>query len=257
MIGSNLLIIFALFWIPGSGYGIKVCFSDKTMFPIFNYPGTERSRLPGTYMELLREVEKELEMSFQYKRYTHNRCLTFLENGLVDAFLSLSFTPDRASKYSYPPKVEGYPNRNQAIEYTGYYLYLDPKSKFVWDGKIESLKSLDIGAIKGFSVVKRLEESGIKIDESRTYKALERKFKAGRINAIAGHKNVVKRVSLPLKVHGQPIFPLRYYYLVFSNKFYEANQKQVEKVWQAIADVHKSGKTDEILKRYENLDSFK
>ena len=57
---------------------------------------------PGLTLELLKMVEKQVNVQFQFKRMPWKRCLYMVENGLADAAFHASYKLDRAKYGAYP-----------------------------------------------------------------------------------------------------------------------------------------------------------
>ncbi|SMF13377.1 substrate-binding periplasmic protein [Pseudobacteriovorax antillogorgiicola] len=259
LLRCSALIGLWLSFIPAHTQGskaIKICLRDEAEFHILNEPGTEGGPFPGVYIDILKELSNELDFKYKIIRFPYVRCMKYLQAGISDAYMAISYNKDREKLYAYPPKQEQLPDPKYAVDLSGFYFYGKKDISIPWNGNLDSMKNLTIGAIKNFSIVKWLRKRGIKVDESRDYETLSRKLKLGRIQAIAGHLETGKRLDTPVTIHQPPIAPLKPYFMVFSNSFIERRPQLAQKVWEAIHQMQKNKGIENIVNRYKDKSGF-
>jgi polar amino acid transport system substrate-binding protein len=212
---------------------------------------------PGLTLELLKMVEKQVNIQFQFKRMPWKRCLYMVENGLADGTFHASYNPDRA-KYGVYPLREGELDSTRAIYKNAYVIYAKKESGVTWNGKALSNLSRPIGTQLSYAIADDLRKMGYEVKEEGSVANNLDKLVADRISAYADMETIVDNI---LRKHKpkyaavkklQPALKEKVYYLLISKGFAAKQPQLTERIWAAVRDVQKTDVYQEILKKYEN-----
>ena len=209
---------------------------------------------PGITLELLKKIEKKLDVKFIFKRVPWKRALLMIQTDNADGLFHASFKQERA-KYAVYPTLNNLPDSDKSIMSNSYFLYTKKDSKLSWDGKKFINLNGKIGITKGFSIIDTLKDPE-KIDLCSDLSTSLTKL---NLDAVQGIVNLENRVDSML-LKNKELFnnikkikkPLRTkpYYLVFSKKFYDNNKQIVEAIWSEIKNMKLNGEYNEIKTKY-------
>lgn len=188
----------------------------------------------GILAEILKKVEKRLNIKIKIVRMPWKRALSSIESGIIDGLTDISFKEERMNLGMYPMKG-GKHDKNKRAYTTRYVLYTKKDSTIKWDGKgFENLKG-NIGAPLGYSIVDDLKDKNIKVETSPSTKNDMKKLLAGRIDGVAALEyegdNIIrhdKELQKNIKKHEIPL-AVKDYYLIFSHQFYKENKNLAQK----------------------------
>ncbi|SMF01067.1 substrate-binding periplasmic protein [Pseudobacteriovorax antillogorgiicola] len=229
----------------------RICFDDQSDLKLFGQGHTSKES-SSFYTDIIARLEASQKITVRIERMPTVRCLGLMKAGHMDAMvLSYSRKRDR-DICEYPPKTGGHPDSKFAFVDDSYYLMTLPGSSVTWDGSYESIRQLNIGAIRSYSIVQVLRKKGIEVDESRDADTLLRKLTLGRLQALA--LSAGSPIFHQLKMHS-PALTHRYYYLVFSKGFFKGNTALVKAIWQDIAQLKASGELREIGEQHGLISS--
>ena len=256
-----LIAVLALFWMvmPLSAEPIfRVVYMDKENPPRILGDGTsiDWSR-PGITPALLKMVEEQVGIQFQFKRMPWKRCLYLVEKGLADATFHASYKSDR-TKYGVYPTRDGALESTRAIYKNTYALFVKKDSGVTWNGKMLSNVSRPIGTQLSFSIADDLRQRGYSVEEEGSVINNLDKLVAGRISAYADMETIVdntlrkygSKYAAIKKLH--PPLSEKVYYLLISKGFSAKHPQLTERIWEAVRDVQKMDAYQEMLKQYEN-----
>lgn len=210
---------------------------------------------PGTTIELLKLVERNLNLDIHFKRVPWKRCQFMLEMNEADGAFHASFKKARLKMGMYPMK-NGKHDPDKRLTYQAYALYKLKNSPFAWDGKKFDNPEYLIGASIGSAIIDTLKKKGAIIDEGKNVPHCMMKLLKGRITAYAeletmadaylarNHdkfKNIVK-VSSPIK--------RKPYYLMLSHKFVKKYPGLSKRIWDEIEKVRESEEFNAIFMKY-------
>lgn len=210
---------------------------------------------PGLTLEILKRVEKRLDVQFQFKRLPWKRGLYMVEHNQADGIFHASYKPAR-EKIGVYPKREGVVDPERSIFYQSYVVYKRTDSEVDYDGKAIQGVGGVVGAVAGYSVINKLKKMGHTVLESPTLKSNFSKLSSGKVDAFAGLENMsddfLHRNShafqnitkVETKISSKP------YYLLFSHGFVKRNPQLAEQIWSAAAEIKKSEEFQQLLSSY-------
>lgn len=254
-----LAFIFSFIPIVHASEEIIFAYENKEVFPYFMGDTNEvLSQMPGTSVEVLQKVAKDLDLNIKFVRYPWKRCLSLLKKGKVHAVFDASFNLERSEFASYPT-LDGSSklNSQQRIARLSYVFYKNIENSFSWDGKKTTLlKDKKIGAVLGYSIVSDLKKLNLPVKEFKTGEKALSVLQLNQISAYADLKpkidylllnkkkefNKIEQVGPPLKVKD--------YYLIFSKVFHTKNQKLASEIWSKIEELRKNGEVKSLDKKY-------
>jgi len=258
---TYLISILAFFWMvsPLSADQIfRVVYSNKENPPriLGDSTSIDWSR-PGITLELLKIVEKQVGVQFQFNRVPWKRCLYMVELEAADATFHASYKAARA-KYGVYPVRDGKLDASRSIFTTTYALYAKKGSGVRWNGKTLSNVSRPIGAQLSFAISDDLRKMGYEVEEEASVRSNLDKLAAGRISAYADLETIVDNTLGNLKPRYNDIEKLKpalrekVYYLLISKTFATKHPQLTERIWDAVRDVRQTDAYQEMLKKYQN-----
>jgi polar amino acid transport system substrate-binding protein len=212
---------------------------------------------PGITLELLKMVEKNVGLQFQFKRIPWKRCLYMVEHGLADATFHASYKPDRAI-YGLYPKKKGMLDPTRSIYKNSYVFYVQKRSGVRWDGKKLNNVSRPIGTQLSYAITDDLRKMGYDIEEEASATSNLDKLVAGRISAYADLESIVDSTLRKYKPRYETIEklhpPLREkdYYLLISKSFAQKYPQLTETIWDALRDVQLTEAYRKMLNKYKD-----
>jgi polar amino acid transport system substrate-binding protein len=234
---------------------VRLSFETKANPPRYLGEGTavEKDR-PGLTIEMLRLVEPRVGVRFELQRVPWARSLYLLESNQVDGVFHMSYLAERTRFASYPMKG-GLPDSARSIFSQAYYLYARTGTRVTWDGdRLTAAGS--IGTTRGYSVVRRLEALGVRVEQENDLPGSLRKVLAGRLDAYAELENMAANVlarhpeEMRDIVKLTPALRSEPYYLVLSKGFQAREPALAERIWDAIGDVVRSPEYRELERKY-------
>ena len=237
---------------------VKVTFGyqDSSNYPFQTGDGTHINwEQPGVAVEMLKLVEKKVNIDITFERYPWKRGLIELKSGRIDGLFSASYKPDRFKFGAYPVK-NGQIDQYRRSYYNSYFLYTINGSPISWDGKEFFNLKYGLTAVRGFSIVDDLRKKGIFVHEFNNTTKCMKLLVQGRTDGVAAlelagdfilseNKNKFGKIikaKLPLKT--------KTYYLMLSHQFIERHSELAEAIWDAIAEVRETDKMKMISKKY-------
>ena len=212
---------------------VTLCFEQQDVLPWRTEKGG------GLNFELLKMVEKRLEIHFDFQSIPWKRCLAQLKANAVDGAFAVSYKPDRRELGEYPGGQQIDAGKRMHID--SYVLIRKKGSKVDWDGK--SFRNLDgaVGFQLGYSVGDVLRAQNIEVDEgSQRADELARKLIAGRVAAAAvGGSDAHGLMNGPLapQLEQLPV-PIieKPYFLILSHGMVAARPRLAERIWRAVEE---------------------
>ena len=234
---------------------VRVSYETKANPPRYLGEGTAIDPLrPGLTVELLRMIEPRVGVRFEFQRVPWARSMYLLESNQVDAVFHGSYVEERARIAAYPMK-DGKPDTARAVFQQSYYLYARRGTRLAWDGKRLEAGG-PIGTTRGYSVVRRLQELGARVEEENDPPSSMRKVLAGRLEAFAELENMASSV---IARHGsemrdivklQPPLRTEPYYLLLSKGFQSRDPALAERIWSAIGEAVRSAEYRQLERKY-------
>jgi polar amino acid transport system substrate-binding protein len=213
---------------------ITLCLENRDVLPWRNMA------LGGLNFELLKRVEKKLDVSFQYQLLPWKRCLARLKANEVDGAFTVSYSEERQQYGIFPGAAA--PDPTLRMQSARYYLVRKKGSAIDWDGR--RLQAVDgkIGFQLGYSIGELLRELRVPIDESKdTMDTVGRKLVTGRIAAAAVFDSDLPGLlqgphGARLEMVGTPLVD-KPYYLMLSRQLVATDPALSQRIWKAVEEV--------------------
>lgn len=170
-----------------------------------------KGSIEGLGAEISYQIAKKLNIDISVELFPMKRAIDMMRKGQADVIIG-------------PYKSE---ERSLFINYSNFYFYEDPMllytlkdSHIKWDGKIESLKDLKIGVIRGWSISDQFasQKSNLNITEANITSQLFSLLKYKRVDVIIMHPRhardtfPVAELEKDYKVIGPPLAINRGYF---------------------------------------------
>mgnify|MGYP000238058945 CR=1 FL=1 len=234
---------------------VTLAYEVKSNPPYYLGKRTIDWKKPGITLEVLKRLEKKLNIKIAFERFPWARGLTMVKDSRVDGIFHASFSKERLDIGAYPMN-KGELDLSRQLMTQSYVLYKLKDSKLSWDGKnFEHLKG-SIGAVIKYSVVADLKEMNVNVEEVTTQRSNLRKLLLGRIEGVAGleamNDIIIKAYPDEFRevVKVFPPIKSKPFFLMLSHDFVKENTKLAEAIWDGIRDIRESSEYDEIAKKY-------
>ncbi len=237
-------------------FEMTLAFENKESFPYYMGDGSKLVlNKPGSSVEIIQLVAKELGIKIYWKRMPWKRCLLLMRENSIDGTFNASFKKERLKFGVYPSK-NGKIDPERRLLTVHYSFYKRKDSPIEWDGKKFINFKGEIGVVLGYSVEKDLKEKGFPVDSTLNTLANLKKLIYGRIDLIVGSrtqiesfirnnykafKNVIE-LKVPLKVKPS--------YLMLSHKFVKENPDKSDKIWDTIRKIRNTEVVQKIYDKY-------
>jgi polar amino acid transport system substrate-binding protein len=231
-------------------------------FPAFMGSGKDVSKeYPGTYIELLREVEKRVPIKLKLERYPWERCKAYLKANKVDGINS-SFKPSRQEIGVFPKGENNSVDINRRITSDNYILYARKGSPIFYDPLTGTIKNphKGVAAPLGYSIVGELKNKGVDVLENPSgVSSLMKMLAYDRVSGVIAHETQARFVlSRDPELFGSieatnPPIQKKEYYILISKEFYAQNPELSEQIWDVIGelrDIHMPRMVDQYIERF-------
>ncbi|RXJ66468.1 hypothetical protein CRV08_12680 [Halarcobacter ebronensis] len=236
---------------------INVICEDKQIYPYILEDTKIAKNSPGITIEILKSLEKELNVKFKFNRVQSLRAHKILHSNQADMLLFASYLKNREEIGVYPKNSLNELNNNLKAMDLSYVLYTLKDSNLNWDGKNFINLYGKIGATQGYSIVDFLKNNNVLVSENSSNLGDVRKLIAKRIQGFVNQESkidpylkknpkyaeVIKKIEIPIVT--------KPYFIVFSHKFYKKNSALADKIWALLADHKNNPKYKSIIKKYE------
>ena len=248
-----------LFKVSGETPEIYISTTDVENLPYVIGEGEELlPENPGVTIEILRLIEKSLDIRFVITREPWARVLFNLENNHIDGIFHASFTADR-EKIGVYPRRDGRIDTARSLFERAYVLYVKKGSPLIWDGS--SLQNLtgSVGVIRGYAIIDDLKRMNVPMEELSTPLQGMNLLLLNRIAAFAELQNSgdhilsLEREAMSDIVKLSPALQTKPYYLIFSREFYAKHTGLAERIWDEIHRLVASGEYDSIFRKYADI----
>jgi polar amino acid transport system substrate-binding protein len=216
---------------------VTLCFEAQDVRPWRTEKGG------GLNFELLKMVERRLDIHFNFQSIPWKRCLAQLKTNAVDGAFAVSYKADRRELGEYPGGQEVDTSKRMN---TDTYVVLRRKgSKVEWDGQHFSHLDGAVGFQLGYSVGEVLRAQNLEVDEgSQRADELARKLIAGRLAAAAvGGSDAAGLMRGPLapQLEQLPI-PIieKPYFLILSHALVASRPQLAADIWNAVEQARNS-----------------
>ncbi len=223
---------------------IKVGVQDTNGSPVILGEGSKLANPPGIGIDILLQVAKDLDLTFEISRRPNTRVHYEFSAGIFDASGFYSYKKEREKEGVFPRNEKGELDKTKSISRQSYYFYAPNDTTISWDGKTLSGANL-VGANSGYSIVANLKNLGIDVNEVKSIKQNLMVMAAGYTQAYAAQDAALDPIiaSYPQWSHlikVGPAIKTKEYYFMFSHSFYNQNKEIAHKVWDQISEVRLS-----------------
>ncbi|WP_409522835.1 substrate-binding periplasmic protein [Nitrincola sp. MINF-07-Sa-05] len=221
---------------------LTFCHEDQDSFPWVMKDGT------GLNLEMMRLLERELEIRIHLVALPWPRCMSFLQsNPNIDGAFASSFRPERLTVGRYPVTSEGELDSSLRLHISGYSLYRRKGTDVDWDGEQFIGLNGSIDTQSGFSIIDLLNQHGLSIDAgSNNPEAVLFKLATGRTqaaalqtfrgdNLLSSNPDIaryVEKTAIPLEE--------KPYYLMLSFGMLDTFPEFSQKIWKTMAEIRES-----------------
>ncbi len=246
LITMSVLILFFMIAVDLQGQVKELTFAceDQEDFP--NVLGSSEKinpDKPGVAIEVLRLVEKKLNVKINIKRGPWKRILEIdLKTGVVDGVFTASYKPERDAFGAFPKK-DGKIDETRRFASVTYSFYKLKNSQVNWDGTTLKNFTASIDAPRGYSIVDDLKKKGYNVEESASTNLGFKKLIANRVSLVAalettGDHFLSKTSEFNSKIEkvNPPIISKAYYFML-SNQLAQKDPVFAEKFWNAIKEI--------------------
>jgi len=234
---------------------VTLVYEVKSNPPYYLGKRTIDWKKPGITLEVLKRLEKKLNIRIAFERFPWARGLTMVKNNTVDGIFHASFLKERIEIGDYPMN-KGELDLSRQLMTQSYVLYKLKDSTLSWDGKAFEHLNGSIGAVIKYSIVDDLKQMNVNVEEVTTQRSNLRKLLLGRIEGVAGLEamnDIIIKANPDEFREVVKVFPpikSKPFFLMLSHEFVKENTKLAEAIWNAIRDIRESGEYDKIAKKY-------
>jgi polar amino acid transport system substrate-binding protein len=182
------------------------------------------------------------------------RCLREVANGTVAGAIGASYSDERAAFAVYPSTADGLLDVSRRMQSSSYSLFRVKGGNAGWDGKKFSNLVSRVVVQRGYAVVADLTKLGVLVDQSASdADTVLRMLVAGRsqLGALVTEQGEDLMAKPEFRRQFEKIDPplvVKTYYLVFGKRYYDANTRLVEELWDNLAVVRDAKDPDSLLR---------
>ncbi len=236
---------------------IRVCFEDKSVYPLYNSPGKEDSKYPGILVDFVRHISKKHGVKLSLMRRPPTACRVLMKNGAVDIYGIVSYKPEREEWAIYPKLPGGELDSGSIFKQSGYFLYSRQDRILPWDGKnLSTLKGLRLGSSDGYSINDELKKAGVTVETFKSVKAMYTRLIEKQLDGLALHAHRIdKKLNAGIRKYEMPL-KMNDYFFTFSKAFYKNHQEFCEKIWRDSVLFEDSEEGKKSMANYETIEDF-
>lgn len=220
---------------------LTFCAENKVQVPfIFGTSGSVQDDYPGLAVEMIRIASKRVSAQAAILRAPWNRCLLLLENNAVDGVFMGSFNPARGKIAAYP-MIGDQVDPSRRITTSSYSFFRRKGSSPNWDGHNFTGIEGQVGAPRGYSIVRDLKKRGLNLmeldDTAMVFEMLvSRKVDVAAVQTSAGEALVSSGVFPSIELVKPPLV-IKHYYVMLSKKLVRENKELADRFWSEIASI--------------------
>ena len=203
----------------------------------------------GSAGRLVAAAAREAGIELEFYAAPLARCRAEVKLNLVHGYPMTPYMPAVLPYVQYPMR-DGLPDAARATMRARAMLYRRSGSGVTWDGRrMQGLQGKVLVAADNIAIIEALRKAGAPMDDNGRSLAINlAKIMAGRADAVAGFEQEGARLlALPafkgkIEVLPLPLFE-QSYFMVVSKTYYAHNRVAVDAMWDAIARLNESAKT--------------
>lgn len=223
---------------------ITLCYDETAVRPWVNKVG----------VPLIKTTAALQRMELEQVGLPWLRCLRDVANGTVAGAIGASYSDERAAFAVYPSTADGQLDTSRRMQSSSYSLFRLKGTSTSWDGKQFSNLSSRVVAQRGYSVVADLTKLGVLVDQTAgDADTVLRMLIAGRsqLGALVTEQGEELMAKPEFRRQFEKLDPplvVKAYYLVFGKRYYDANTRLVEELWDRLAVVREAKDPDSLLR---------
>lgn len=215
---------------------IKICTDSNFWYP---FTFTKGGASSGLHVDIAAHALEKLGYATQFTPLPWKRCLKAAEEGSVDAVVSASFKPKRATFLHYPQDANQSKRSNYRITQVEYVVVTAAADKagFEYNGNLEDIPK-PLRAELGYSIVEDLEAKGLTVQQSPTTPENFHDLVRSKQGSVITLPEIAKFLLQSEKYQGKLILhptPIKSksYFLVFSKKS-RLPESALQEIWGQI-----------------------
>ena len=222
---------------------VTLCYDETAIRPWVNKAGAP----------LLKTTAGLKRVDFEQLGVPWQRCMRDVANGTVAGAIGASYTDERAAFAVYPSTADGQLDTSRSTQSISYSLFRVKGGKASWDGKQFMNLSSRVVVQRGYAVAADLTKLGVLVDQTANdAEAVLRTVMAGRsqLGALLTEQGDELMNKPEFRRQFEKLDPplvVRTHYLVFGKRFYDANARLVEELWDHLAVVREAKGPDAVL----------
>lgn len=199
----------------------------------------EGAKVTGTWVESLQNAAVAHDIDLHIEPMPFKRCLALSEQGVYGGVLAAAYKQDRSEFLRYPPGAES-DAPHYAIAQPTYVLWVRKSSDIFWDGTGFVGQISSFSSPNGWFLNSFLQELGIKVVSNVEVHIALDLVANGRLSGYLVEQNLgeylLGRSDAADELRAIAIPELSTpWYLVFNNGFYQEHAKQIDMLWQQMA----------------------
>ncbi|RED52228.1 substrate-binding periplasmic protein [Aestuariispira insulae] len=233
-------IIFLTGW--GQAFAADPISLACTSFPPFKIQDETGSRL-GIDVEVTREAFKEVGYSASFGFFPWKRTLKMAELGEVNGLCGCSYLPEREAGFVFSDIL--------GIHSQGVFLANQAMNRQI--ASLDDLAGLRVAAVRGYAVVKDLQNRNIEVFEANDDRQLLRMLLAGRVDAVYTYRDILLYNYALSGAKGDI-----HYFEINSQPYYLCMSRQTANAEQLIRDFNRGLRQLRYDGRYQKIwDSYR
>ncbi len=223
---------------------ITLCYDETAVRPWINKVG----------VPLLKTTAALQRIELEQVGLPWLRCLREVATGAVAGAVGASYSDERAAFAVYPSTADGQLDTSRRMQSSSYSLFRVKGSGTQWDGKQFTNLNSRVVVQRGYSVVADLTKLGVLVDQTAgDADSVLRMLIAGRaqLGALVTEQGEELMTKPEFRRQFEKLDPplvVKSYYLVFGKRYYDANSRLVEELWDRLAVVREAKDPDSLLR---------
>ncbi|AFY01109.1 substrate-binding periplasmic protein [Bdellovibrio bacteriovorus] len=244
---SRFLVLLGVWWFAMSARAEKIVFATYDDIPPKVY--REGTELKGTYIEIIREICKRMNVEPVFETYPWPRAEVMTETGKVDALFPPFMTDERKKVYYFT---------EEPVTYTRNMAFALKKRKVKVTG-LEDFKKLTVGVNDRYSYGPVFDafKKKLRLDHSTTQEMLVKKLSASdvkRVDVVIASEEafwfLVKRMGYKDVFEQVYVVSENPSYVVFSKAAGKSHQQMAERFNKTLVQFKKEGGVKRINDKY-------
>lgn len=227
---AMLLTIWA---VPSYAKSLKLAIDERNWYP-FTY--VDNNMPSGMHVELVKKALENLGHKFEIDYLPRRRCIFSLDQGSIDAMISVSYSNDISSSMAFPGDAAHNGESDWRIMQVDQ-VVITPVNNYEFDGKIEGLPE-PVRIPHGEGIAAEIKSKGKMTDEAKTDEQNFGKMLRDNDGCVISTTLIAEKMALEprykgrINIHAIPIASYSYH-LGFSKKS-QVTDEEKQKIWDEI-----------------------